>query len=249
MPRAAAGSMHLFDAAARFYGGNAIVGGGHSGRGRLWRSPTRCRSDSHVTCCFFGDGAVAEGAFHESMNLAALWQLPVLFVCENNFYAMGTRLELAESVTDLAAESGRLRDGRGAASTAWTSRPSRRRRKTGAERCGRARDPIFSSAGRTASARTPCTIRSSIAPRPKSRNGRSATRSRCFRQRLKERGADHATRSSQTWNVMPRRESVAAVAFAEAGTPRTGRGPHPLRLLREHRRRRDLSRSDARSDP
>jgi pyruvate dehydrogenase E1 component alpha subunit/2-oxoisovalerate dehydrogenase E1 component len=58
-----------------------------------------------VTCCFFGDGAVAEGGFHESMNLAALWQLPVLFVCENNLYAMGTALKLSQSVTDLALKA------------------------------------------------------------------------------------------------------------------------------------------------
>jgi len=58
-----------------------------------------------VTCCFFGDGAVAEGEFHESMNLAALWQLPVLFLCENNQYAMGTALTLSEAVTDLARKA------------------------------------------------------------------------------------------------------------------------------------------------
>jgi TPP-dependent pyruvate/acetoin dehydrogenase alpha subunit len=54
-----------------------------------------------VTCCFFGEGAAAEGEFHESMNLAALWKLPVLFVCENNLYAMGTALERSESETDI----------------------------------------------------------------------------------------------------------------------------------------------------
>jgi TPP-dependent pyruvate/acetoin dehydrogenase alpha subunit len=58
-----------------------------------------------VTCCFFGDGAVAEGEFHESLNLAALWQLPVLFVCENNLYAIGTALKLAQSVTDVAQKA------------------------------------------------------------------------------------------------------------------------------------------------
>ena len=54
-----------------------------------------------MTACFFGDGAVAEGEFHESLNLAALWQLPVLFLCENNLYAMGTALERSESETDI----------------------------------------------------------------------------------------------------------------------------------------------------
>jgi pyruvate dehydrogenase E1 component alpha subunit/2-oxoisovalerate dehydrogenase E1 component len=58
-----------------------------------------------VTSCFFGDGAVAEGEFHESMNLASLWKLPVLFVCENNLYAMGTALKYSQSVTDLARKA------------------------------------------------------------------------------------------------------------------------------------------------
>jgi TPP-dependent pyruvate/acetoin dehydrogenase alpha subunit len=58
-----------------------------------------------VTTCFFGDGAVAEGEFHESMNLAALWKLPVLFLCENNMYAMGTRIERALAQPDLPAKA------------------------------------------------------------------------------------------------------------------------------------------------
>jgi pyruvate dehydrogenase E1 component alpha subunit len=102
--RGRGGSMHVFDAGRRFYGGNAIVGGGlpiavglgladvYLGRGR-------------ITACFFGDGAVAEGEFHESMNLAALWKLPVLFVCENNLYAMGTHIARALSQTDLTAKA------------------------------------------------------------------------------------------------------------------------------------------------
>jgi TPP-dependent pyruvate/acetoin dehydrogenase alpha subunit len=60
---------------------------------------------ARVTACFFGEGAVAEGEFHESMNLAALWKLPVLFLCENNLYAMGTALERSESVTDLCRKA------------------------------------------------------------------------------------------------------------------------------------------------
>lgn len=99
--RGRGGSMHLFDAGRRFYGGNAIVGGGLPlavGLGladKLQRRPG-------VTVCFFGDGAYAEGEFHESMNLSALWQLPVLFACENNLYAMGTAIERAQAETDLA---------------------------------------------------------------------------------------------------------------------------------------------------
>jgi TPP-dependent pyruvate/acetoin dehydrogenase alpha subunit len=66
------------------------------------------RSDV-VTACFFGDGAVAEGEFHESLNLAALWGLPVLFVCENNLYAMGTALALTESETDIQRKAASYR--------------------------------------------------------------------------------------------------------------------------------------------
>ena len=70
-----------------------------------WHSPTRCCDQRRVTACYFGDGAVAEGAFHESLNMAALWQLPVLFCCENNLYAMGTALERAQSQTDLTVKA------------------------------------------------------------------------------------------------------------------------------------------------
>ncbi|MCK0171726.1 pyruvate dehydrogenase (acetyl-transferring) E1 component subunit alpha [Aliiroseovarius sp. S1123] len=98
------GSMHLFDAATNFYGGNAIVGGGLPLAAGLALAD-HMRSDRAVTACFFGEGAVAEGEFHESMNLAALWQLPVLFVCENNGYAMGTALERSESETDISAKA------------------------------------------------------------------------------------------------------------------------------------------------
>ena len=70
-----------------------------------WRSPTGCRGAHRVTACFFGEGAVAEGEFHESMNLAALWRLPVLFCCENNLYAMGTALSRSESETELTLKA------------------------------------------------------------------------------------------------------------------------------------------------
>jgi pyruvate dehydrogenase E1 component alpha subunit len=98
--RGRGGSMHLFDRAANFCGGNAIVGGGLPMAVGLALAD-RMRGESNVTACFFGEGAVAEGEFHESMNLATLWKLPVLFVCENNLYAMGTALALSESETDI----------------------------------------------------------------------------------------------------------------------------------------------------
>ena len=99
------GSMHLFDASRRFFGGYAIVGGGLPIAVGLGLADW-LQNRSRVTACFFGDGAVAEGEFHESLNLAALWKLPVLFLCENNLYAMGTALARAQSQTDLAAKAG-----------------------------------------------------------------------------------------------------------------------------------------------
>ncbi len=98
--RGRGGSMHLFDAAARFVGGNAIVGGGLPLAVGLALAD-KLAGRSRVTACFFGDGAAAEGAFHESLNLAALWKLPVLFVCENNRYAMGTALRYSHAQTEL----------------------------------------------------------------------------------------------------------------------------------------------------
>jgi pyruvate dehydrogenase E1 component alpha subunit len=102
--RGRGGSMHLFDAATRFYGGNAIVGGGLPIAVGLALAD-RMRGLARVTACFFGEGAVAEGEFHESLNLAALWRLPVLFCCENNLYAMGTALARSESETDLCLKA------------------------------------------------------------------------------------------------------------------------------------------------
>ncbi len=102
--RGRGGSMHLFDAATRFYGGNAIVGGGLPLAVGLALAD-KIAGRQQVTVCFFGEGAVAEGEFHESMNLAALWNLPVLFCCENNLYAMGTALSRSESETDLCLKA------------------------------------------------------------------------------------------------------------------------------------------------
>lgn len=102
--RGRGGSMHLFDAATRFFGGTAIVGGGLPVATGLALAD-EMRGDPRVTACFFGDGAVAEGAFHESLNLAALWGLPVLFICENNFYAMGTAIDRAHAQTDLTVKA------------------------------------------------------------------------------------------------------------------------------------------------
>ena len=94
------GSMHFFDASRRFYGGYAIVGGGLPIAVGLALAD-KMQGRKRVTACFFGDGAVAEGEFHESMNLAALWKLPVAFLCENNLYAMGTALVRHQSQTNI----------------------------------------------------------------------------------------------------------------------------------------------------
>lgn len=96
--------MHLFDVSRRFYGGNAIVGGGLPIAVGLALAD-KLQHRRRVTACLFGDGAVAEGEFHESLNLAALWKLPVLFLCENNGYAMGTAIERHQSRTDIHAKA------------------------------------------------------------------------------------------------------------------------------------------------
>lgn len=98
--RGRGGSMHFFDRSRRFYGGNAIVGGGLPLAVGIAMADKQLRPGA-VTACFFGEGAAGEGEFHESMNLAELWGLPVLFVCENNLYAMGMPLELAETETTI----------------------------------------------------------------------------------------------------------------------------------------------------
>ena len=102
--RGRGGSMHLFDADHRLYGGNAIVGGGLPVAVGLALAD-QMQKKERVTCCCFGEGAMAEGEFHESMNLAALWQLPLLFVCENNYYAMGTALNRSEAVIELSRKA------------------------------------------------------------------------------------------------------------------------------------------------
>ena len=98
------GSMHFFDKSRRFYGGYAIVGGGLPIAVGLALAD-KLQKRPAVTTCFFGDGAVAEGEFHESMNLAALWKLPVVFLCENNLYAMGTALARHQAQTDISLKA------------------------------------------------------------------------------------------------------------------------------------------------
>jgi pyruvate dehydrogenase E1 component alpha subunit len=102
--RGRGGSMHLFDRATKFCGGNAIVGG-HLPMAVGAGLAAKLSGSGAISVVFFGEGAMAEGEFHESMNLAGLWQLPVLFCCENNGYAMGTALARSESETNLAVKA------------------------------------------------------------------------------------------------------------------------------------------------
>jgi pyruvate dehydrogenase E1 component alpha subunit len=102
--RGRGGSMHIFDVDKRFFGGNAIVGG-HLPLAVGMGLAHAMRGERAVTVCFFGEGAMAEGEFHEAMNLAALWRCPVIFACENNLYAMGTALGRSEAQTTLIAKA------------------------------------------------------------------------------------------------------------------------------------------------
>lgn len=98
------GSMHLYDKATNFFGGSAIVANGLPMAIGVAFAYKR-QKENAVACCFFGEGAVDEGEFHESLNLASLWELPVLFVCENNLYSMGMPFELAEAETNLVKKA------------------------------------------------------------------------------------------------------------------------------------------------
>jgi pyruvate dehydrogenase E1 component alpha subunit len=98
------GSMHFFDASRRFFGGYAIVGGGLPIAVGLALAD-KLQNRQAVTACYFGDGAVAEGEFHESLNLATLWKLPVVFLCENNLYAMGTALSRHQAQTNISLKA------------------------------------------------------------------------------------------------------------------------------------------------
>jgi pyruvate dehydrogenase E1 component subunit alpha len=94
------GSMHLFDAEKRFMGGHGIVGG-HLPLATGLAFAIKYRGGDEVCACFFGEAAVNIGAFHEALNMAAVWKLPVIFLCENNRYGMGTAFERVAAVTDV----------------------------------------------------------------------------------------------------------------------------------------------------
>jgi pyruvate dehydrogenase E1 component alpha subunit len=94
------GSMHLFDAGRHFLGGHGIVGS-HIALAAGHAFASKYRGEDSITLCFFGEAAANIGAFHETLNMAGLWKLPVVFVCENNFYGMGTALRRAAAIEEL----------------------------------------------------------------------------------------------------------------------------------------------------
>ena len=94
------GSMHMFDKERNLFGGHGIVGG-QIGLGAGIAFADKYRKEDHVTLCFFGDGAARQGILHETFNMAMTWKLPVIFIVENNKYAMGTSVERTSNVTDL----------------------------------------------------------------------------------------------------------------------------------------------------
>ncbi len=98
--RGLGGSMHYFDKKNHMYGGHAIVGA-HVPLATGMAFASKYREEDRVTLCFFGDGAINQGAFHEALNLAALYKLPVIFICENNLYAMGTSVERSTSLKQI----------------------------------------------------------------------------------------------------------------------------------------------------
>jgi pyruvate dehydrogenase E1 component alpha subunit len=98
--RGLGGSMHYFDRKNHMYGGHAIVGA-HVPLAVGMAFASKYRGEDRVTLCFFGDGAINQGAFHEALNLAALYKLPVLFICENNLFAMGTSVKRSTSLKQI----------------------------------------------------------------------------------------------------------------------------------------------------
>ena len=196
------GSLHLFDVKTRFYGGNAIVGGGLPLAVGLALAD-RMRDDARVTAYFFGDGAVAEGEFHEWLNLAALWQLPVLFCCENNLYALGHGTGQSAGPDGPGRAGSQLRHAP-CRWTGWTCSPSSRRP-------GTPRKPSAPGAARTSwscaptgTAPTRWMTRSGTGTRPRWSSGSSATRSRRWRRACGMRVSWTTATSPRSTQTCPR---------------------------------------------
>ena len=180
------GSMHMFSKEKNFYGGHGIVGAQVSlGTGIAFAN--RYRDDGRVCLTYFGDGAANQGQVYESFNMAELWKLPVVYVIENNRYAMGTSVSRASAQTDFSKRGlsfnipGEQVDGMDvrAVRDAGRARDRVRPLRQGAVSSSRCRP--------TAIAATPCPTRPSTGPRTRSAKcARSATRSRQVRRRLLE---------------------------------------------------------------
>lgn len=99
--RGKGGSMHLFDVKKNMYGGNGIVGA-HIPIATGVAFKIRYKKEDGVVLCFFGDGAIHQGSFHESLNMAKIWDLPIVYICENNQYGMGTEFSRVSSVNDFS---------------------------------------------------------------------------------------------------------------------------------------------------
>ena len=221
--RGRGGSMHLFDVGRRFFGGNAIVAGALPVAAGMALAE-QLRGTDRVVACFFGEGAMAEGEFHETANLAALWRLPLLLLCENNLYAMGTALARSESQTDLGEKARSYRmealsvDGMDVAAVAVVTQQAVARVRSGA-------GPVFVEY-RTYRFRAHSMF---DAERYRSKAEVETWKARCpiaaWQRRLAERGVaidvDAIERELGA-------ELDAAVAFAEAGTP------EPLEALGRH---------------
>ncbi len=228
--RGRGGSMHLFDKETRFYGGNAIVGG-HLPLAVGMALADKLRGVDRVTCCFFGDGAVAEGEFHEAMNLCALWELPVLWVCENNHYGMGTALEYSESETNIAKK---------AASYKIESADGGRHGCAGRDGAGHEvmRTPCAAAKGRVSSRPNlslpgPLHVRRRTLSREE--RGRRVETSRSDSDLLRLPLGEQDWPTTTIWTSSRQRsrpEIDEAVEFAEDGHVGTGGRTDPLRLLR-----------------
>ena len=223
--------MHLFD------GRRASTAATPSSAGGLPLAVGLALADTmaarrQVTVCFFGEGAVAEGEFHEAINLAALWQLPVLFCCENNLYAMGTALDRSESQTDIALKAAAYEIP--AMVGRRNGRRSRSRRRRGARwmRCAPAAAPTSSNCAPTGSAPTRCTTRSCYREQIRGDEVEGTRPHRHVPRSIERRPADSPMMTGQRCEAEITAEIDDAVAFAEAGTPGTGRRSDPVRLQR-----------------
>jgi len=159
------GSMHMFSKEHRFYGGNGIVGAQVPlGTGLAFAA--KYRGENSVSITYFGDGAANQGQVYEAFNMAKLWNLPVVYIIENNKYAMGTSIERAAATIDLS-QRGASFDIPGEQVDGMTSAWCSTQRNAPSSGRARARAPTFSKCSPTAIAATPCPTRQSTAPRTK----------------------------------------------------------------------------------